>query len=244
MSAPIDPLLDADWSSGVNPQGLPPQIPYPGVGGLKYDSNIHQATPTLDLLEHAPSAIGRSYGPERNINGFIKIPVTFVDVNPYSAGKNPLVHQSNTDALGECTNIGSGPEPDGININVSSLRLRGTRSPPQTYEPDKWKLYYRLICEGADFDAAIILRDVIFAESVTISALMASIPIYEMFIAHGGANRMWQLLLDTKGAVQGKQKYRCRLCPAGNRPEWKHARDSIRHFNKNHFGFSFPCNYW
>lgn len=167
VSALIDPLLDADWSSGVNPQGLPPQISYPGVGGLTFDSDIHQATPTLDLLEHAPDAIGSPYGPEGNINGFIKIPVTFVDVNPFSAGMNPLFHQSNTYALGECANIDSGPEPDGININVSSLRLRGARSPPQAYEPDKWKLSYRLICEGADFDAAITLRDVIFAESVT-----------------------------------------------------------------------------
>ena len=242
-SVSTDLLFNANGFSGVNSQGLQAQIRYPGVVGLTSDSDT-TCIPTLDLLDHGPDAIGSLFGPDGNIDEFINTPDTMVDVNPYSAGMSPPFHQCTVDAPGGWTSIGDGAAPDGININISSLRLRGGRSPPQTYEPNVWRLYDRLIYEGAEFDAAIVLRDVIFADGVTLKALMAPIPTREMFLAYSGASRMWQLLLETKQVVPGKQKYRCRLCPVENRPEWKHDRDSIRHFNKDHFGFSFPCKYW
>jgi len=105
-------------------------------------------------------------------------------------------------------------------------------------------LYNRLISEGADIGVAMVLRFIIFADGVTIDALMASIETPEMVRAFGGAKRMWKLLLETKEMAIGKKKYRCLLCPMENRREYGHNRDAVRHFNKEHFGFSFTCDYW
>ena len=55
---------------------------------------------------------------------------------------------------------------------------------------------------------------------------------------------MWGLLLEMKEVVPGKKKFCCLLCPLENRREYSHNRDAMRHFNKDHFGFSFRCEYW
>jgi len=136
------------------------------------------------------------------------------------------------------------PTHNGPSTSTLSLRLRGPRSPPQTYEGDVVRLYNRLIDEGADIGTAMVLRFIIFADGVTIDALMAPIETPEVVRAFGGATRMWGLLFETKETVTGKKKYGCLLCPPENRREYGHNRDAVRHFNKDHFGFKFPCDYW
>jgi len=74
--------------------------------------------------------------------------------------------------------------------------------------------------------------------------LMAPIEVPEMVRASGGATRMWELLLETNETTLGRKKYRCLLCPLKKRFEYSDSRDAVRHFNKDHFGFFFPCEYW
>ena len=116
------------------------------------------------------------------------------------------------------------------------------RSSPQKYEGDVGRLYDQSINEEADIGAAMSFRYVVFANGVT-DALSAPIKTREVVGVCDGANRMWKALLETRVA-QGKKKYFCLLCPVGKRREYRHGRDTIRHFNRDHFGFSFPCEYW
>ena len=55
---------------------------------------------------------------------------------------------------------------------------------------------------------------------------------------------MWQMLLETKEVMPGKKKYFCLLCPAEGCSGYNYDRDAVRHFNREHFGFAFPCEYW
>ena len=126
---------------------------------------------------------------------------------------------------------------------MSALQHRGARSPPQPFEGNIEKLYDRLVYERADIGAAWVLRFVIFANGVTYDALVAPIEMPELLRASGGGTRMWGLLLEVKEMPAGK-KYRCLLCPLESRAEYRHNHDALRHFNRDHFGFSFPCEYW
>ena len=162
--------------------------------------------------------------------------------NPRGAWANSLFHHNNTDVLRGWTNSGDGPAR-GV-TNIRSLRRRGVRSPPQKSEKDLLKLFLRLMSEGANIRAAVILRDVIFAAGVTRDALMAPIQEREMSIEYGGATRMWQLQLETREVAPGKKKFFCLLCPVGGCRGWNHERDTVRHLNRDHFGFTFPCENW
>ena len=133
---------------------------------------------------------------------------------------------------------------DGSDITTSSLRIRGKRSCPQAYEGDTQRLFDRFMREGADINTAILLCYIIFAEGVTVHALMAPTKTSGVFHACNGAGKMWEMLLETKEVIPGEKKYCCLLCPVENRREYRHSRDAIRHFNRDHLGFSFPCEYW
>lgn len=89
----------------------------------------------------------------------------------------------------------------------------------------------------------MILRDIIFADKVTVNALMA--PVTPKMIGRSNrATRMWHLLLEVKEAVPGKKIYCCLLCPLETRCEYSENHDALRHLNKEHFDFSFRCEYW
>jgi len=90
----------------------------------------------------------------------------------------------------------------------------------------------------------MFLLYVIFAEGVTFDALMAPIQAGEVLRTCDGASKMWKMLLETREVIPGQKKYRCLLCPVGNRVDYGHNHDAVRHFNRDHFGFSFPCEYW
>ena len=191
------------------------------------------------LAGYVPNVINTSSGYSEIDSG----PINFLDptMNPIPRGAwaNSLLHHSNTDVLWEWTDSGDGPARDVIKI--WSPQRRGVRSPPQKNEKDLLKLFLRLMVEGADIRAAVILRDVIFPAGVTRAALMAPIQEREMSIDYGGAKWMWQLLLEPREVAPDKKKFFCLLCPVSGRRGWNHERDTVRHFNKNHFGFSFPC---
>jgi len=190
--------------------------------------------PALILPSHTPKAVIGSSSSNEGDDRFANTPSVMMGADPPSTWANPQAWHGNTSAEGGETN----------NITISSLRIRGKRSAPQTYQGDVERLYDRLMGEGADINAAILLRYFIFAEGVTVDALMAPAQTNDVFHACNGAKKMWEMLLETKEAMPGKKKYCCLLCPVENRREYQDSRDAIRHFNRDHFGFSFPCEYW
>ena len=90
----------------------------------------------------------------------------------------------------------------------------------------------------------MIVRNIIFAAEVTFDALMAPIQTHEMSLAYGGEKMVWQMLLEMKEVMPGKTKYFCLLCSVGGCRGYSYDRDAVRHFNRDHFGFSFPCEHW
>jgi len=52
------------------------------------------------------------------------------------------------------------------------------------------------------------------------------------------------MLLEKKEVVLGQVKYFCLMCPLGGCQGYNLDRDAVRHFNREHFGFSFPCEHW
>jgi hypothetical protein len=240
---PVDPSIDLNMFIGMNTQMS--QVPTLYSGDLDVlGAAGPSVAPGLGLPVHIPDVLINPFVSNGNVGGSMNIPGTMMDVNPRGAWANLPFHQGNAGAQERWTNTGDVPVHNGSNITTSSLRLRGTRLPPRTHEGDVCNLYNRLIREGADLSVAAVLHDIIFAGGVTFEALMAPIRTREMSDAYGGATRMWQLLLKAKEVVPGEQKYHCLLCPVGNRKAYKYDRDAVRHFNKDHFGFSFPCNRW
>jgi len=227
-------------------QVLQDQMPYTTDINRAYDlgNTGPELVPALGLPRHIPNAIIDSSGSNEDAGGFINRPGRMMGVHPSSAWANPPSFHGNAIAEEGEANTSDVPACSGLNVTTSCLRLRGVRSPPQTYEDDVGKLFDRLIREGADIGAAMFLRYVIFAEGVTIEALMAPIQARKVFRACDGASKMWKVLLETKGLIPGKKKYCCLLCPVRNRVEYRHDHDAVRHFNRDHFGFSFPCEYW
>ena len=245
-----DPLLNAPISfntlNDANVQMSQAQIWNSGDVGPAYGRGNTSAEPIPGriLARDVPNAISTSSGSSRTACGPINSVDPTMDFNPLGVGADPLLHHDNMEVQRGRTSRGDGPACDVIDVNVMSLRLRGVRLPPQTYEKDVLKLFLRLMSEGANIRAAVILRDVIFAAEVTFNALMAPIQKRELSIEYGGAKRMWQMLLEKKEVVPGQVKYFCLLCPFGGCRGYNLDRDAVRHFNREHFGFSFPCEYW
>ena len=221
------------------------QAPMAYIGDVCPADNFgYRLVPALELQERVPNTIIDLFDSNGDVGGFINMPGRMMVVNPRGAYANPPFCYGNAAAKGGRTGSSGVPARNEHNISILSLRLRGIRPPPQPYEGDVRRLYDRLIREGADIGAAMVVRYIIFEYEVTADALMAPVETPEMVRASGGATRMWELLLETKEMIPGKKKYRCLLCPLENRFEYGHNRDAVRHFNKDHFGFSFPCEYW
>ena len=225
---------------------LQEQMPYTAYGNPTYDFGITgpELVPALGQPHHIPNPIVDCFGWNENADGPINVPDGMIGDNPPSAWVNPPSFHSNKITEGGETITGNVPGCDRLNVATSSLRLRGVRSPPQTYEADVVKLYSRLLQEGADVMTAMFLLFVIFAEGVTIDALMAPFQAGEVLRTCDGASKMWKMLLETREEIPGKKRYCCLLCPVGNRAEYSHDHDAVRHFNRDHFGFTFPCEYW
>ena len=239
----LDPPINFDAFSGAIPQMLQAQLPYTGDVDLMYDFG-HRLVPALELQGHVPNTIIGSFSSNGDVGGSENVPDPMMAVNPCGACANPACFYGNATDQGKWMDASDVPARNEHNISMPCLRLRGIRSPPQAYEGDVRRLYDRLIREGADVGAAMVLLYIIFEYGVTFDALMAPIQTPEMVRASGGATKMWELLLETKEMLPGKKKYRCLLCPLENRFEYIHNRDAVRHFNKDHFGFSFPCKHW
>ena len=240
---PIDPPVYFGALSGASMQTLQAQTPYASDVGVPYELG-NELVQARELQGRVHNTIRGPFGSNEDIGWFVDVPGPIIAVNPRGNSANPPSYHSNATAQGGWMNISDVPMPNGPNTSTLSLRLRGRRPPPQAYENDAERLYNRLIAEGADIGTAMILCFFIFADGVTTDALMAPIKTPEIVRAFDGATRMWGLLLETKETVTGKKKYCCLLCPPENRREYGHNRDAVRHFNKDHLGFSFPCDYW
>ena len=243
---PVDPPIDFNSFGNMNAQILREQMSY--ATDINHANDLRNTSfelvPALGLPGYIPIT---NIGPlcsNENTGGLINVPNLMMAANSPSSWANPLSRQSNAIAAG-CENNGSGvPACNGLNIKSSSLRIRGVRSPPQTYEGNVGRLCDRLIHEGADISTVMFLRYVIFATEVTVDALLAPLQPSEVVHVCDGANRMWKMLLEMKEVTPGEKKFCCLLCPVGNRREYRYGRDAVRHFNKDHFGFSYPCEYW
>jgi len=240
---PIDLPAYFGALSSASMQTFQAQTPYASDVGLPYELR-NELVQARELEGHIHNTIRGPFGSNEDIGWFMDVPGPIIAVNPRGVRANPPFYHSNATAQGGWMNISDVPASNGPSTSTLSLRLRGGRSPPQAYEGDAERLYNRLIAEGADVGTTMILCFLIFADGVTTDALMAPIETPEIVRAFGGATRMWGLLLETKVTVTGKEKYCCLLCPPENRREYGHNRDAVRHFNKDHFGFSFPCDYW
>ena len=246
LEALLNAPINSNTLNDANVQTSQAQILYSGDDNPAYSRGNTISMPMLGriLAGDVPNAIGTSSGSSETAGRPINFLDPIMNSNPRGRGANPLLHHDNTEVQRGWTNRGDGPAHDVIDVNIMSLRLRGIRLPPQTYEKDVGKLYHRLIYEGAESRAAVILRDVIFAAEVTIDALMAPIKKRELSIEYDGAKRMWQMLLEKKEVMPGQVKYFCLLCPLGGCRGYNLDRDAVRHFNREHFGFSFPCEHW
>jgi len=222
------------------------QTPSAADLNLTYDfgNSWSEQVPAMVPPGHIPSALIGPSSLNEDASRFINMPGPMIGVDPPSTWANRLSWSDNAIAEWSGANTRNAPVHNELNITTSSLRIRGVRSPPQTYEGDAKRLYDRLMREGADIDAAILLRYIIFAEGVTVDALMAPTQTSDVSHACNGARRMWEMLLETKEVMPGKKLYRCLLCPVQNRREYRYDRDTVRHFNRDHFGFSSQCEYW
>ena len=220
----------------------PEQMPHTVDVDLAPD--LGNTRPALGPSGHIPNTNIGSFFLNDNTGWFINAPNLMMGANPRRAWADPLSQHSNAMVAGSESNRSGVPARNGVNITTSSLRIRGVRSPPQTYEGDIGRLCDRLIYEGADISTVIFLRYVIFAKEVTVDALLAPLQPSEVVRVCDEASRMWKMLLETKEVVPGETKYCCLLCSVGNRREYRHCQDALRHFNRDHFGFSFPCEYW
>ena len=236
----IDPPINLGTFSGASPQMFQAQMPYAGNFDPAWNFG-YEPVPAPKLLGHVPNTVCGYFGLIGDAGGFIGVPDLMIGIDPRGTWANLPLYDSN---VGGWVATGDIPARNGRNNTIESSRLRGIRPRPQKYEGDVGRLYDRLIHEGADLGAALILRYIIFADGVTVDALMAPVSTPEMIGISNGATRMWGLLLERKEMVSGKRKYRCLLCPLENRREYGHNRDAVRHFNKDHFGFSFQCEYW
>jgi hypothetical protein len=235
----------SQWSEWAGCSEL--QMPYAGDVDIPFafENTEAELLPAQNPLERVPNAIDSSCGSNGIVGGFVNRSLPMTDINPCDVWANPPFNHDNTSAQGEWMVTLDLPAHNGVDVNISSLRLRGVRLPPQSYEGDRHKLYHRLIREGAEHCILrLFVHDVIFAKGVSFDALMAPTRKRETSLLYGGAERMGQALLETKQGMPGSKKYFCLLCPVRNRAGWKDDRDAIRHFNREHFGFSFPCEYW
>ena len=250
-STDVDPYGSVNTRHQVNPQGFLPPMIYPAFVNSteNHDLGVHRAGTTSEQpgsaqfftqsLTNGPAPIDQPMNATAPMGG----------VGLFDAG--PMVSFYNSDTPpGVDMRVGDAPGRDGMYISFPLTRRTKTgrrapvRSPPRTVEANVDVLCTRLLAEGADIEAVEIIRKVIFATVVNEEALMAPITTYEKWSEYNGATRVWQLLLVAKEAMPGETSYCCRLCPETRRPEYKHKRDAVRHFKKDHFGFAEACIYW
>jgi len=242
----LNPPFDFKSFSNMNAQMLRQQMAYTADVNLPYDlaNSLPQHVPALVLPGHIPNTEIGSFRAHEDAGSFVNTPSPMMGVDHPRTWMNLPSRHDNAIAEGGETRTRNTPVRNRLDITTSSLRIRGKRSRPQAYEGDAGRLYDRLLGEGADINTVVILRYIIFAEGVTLEALMAPTQTSDVSHACNGASRMWEMLLEKKEVMPGKELYRCLLCPVQNRREYRYDRDATRHFNKDHFGFSFPCEYW
>ena len=156
----IDPPINLATFSGASPQMFQGQMPYAGNSDRGWRFG-YEPVPAPGLLGHVPNTVYGLLGLNGNAGGFIGVPDLMIGINARGTWANLPLYDSNVE---EWVATGNTPARHGRNNTIEALQLRGIRPPPQKYEGDVGRLYDRLIREGADLGAALILRYIIFAD--------------------------------------------------------------------------------
>ena len=94
---------------------------------------------------------------------------------------------------------------------------------------------------GQDFAITWIAKA--FTNGVTPNALTRTLSDEEVnAVDHDHGFRLSQAYDGLLEKVE--DRFGCGLCPEENRANWKHKKDSIRHFKKFHFGVGETCGMW
>ena len=148
-SIPVDPPTNVNPFNDANVQRSHAQIPYSDDVGPAYGrrNTSDEPIPGSIFVGDVRNPVSTSSRPIGIAGGLINFFDPVMNVGPRNEWDR-LPHHDNTGVSRGSTNREEGPARDVMNINISSLRLRGARLPPQTYEKDVLKLYHRLEQEG------------------------------------------------------------------------------------------------
>ena len=122
-----------------------------------------------------------------------------------------------------------------------NVAYRKTRRPPAAYSPDVGVVVEGCRADGGE-EHAIALLPKMFSKGISEKALTRKItreearkhnirafmPVYRMLLRNDNAGR-----------------FHCRLCAIdSDQGGWKHAKDVLRHFKRDHFGLANVCSRW
>ena len=116
------------------------------------------------------------------------------------------------------------------------------KKPAAPYEPDLPRLQELSRQRGGqDFAIAWIAKA--FAEGATSGALTRTLSEDEVNAVHH--DHGFRLSQAYDGFLEKvEDRFECGLCPEEKRANWSNKRDSIRHFQKFHFGIGLTCGTW
>ena len=117
------------------------------------------------------------------------------------------------------------------------------KRPAVTHEPNPLRLLELSRQQGGQ-DFAITWIAKVFANGVTTPDALTRT------LSEGGINVVdydhgFRLSQSYDGLLEKvENRFGCGLCPEENRANWKNKKDSIRHFQKFHFGIGETCGVW
>ena len=116
------------------------------------------------------------------------------------------------------------------------------KKPAVTCEPDRLRLQARSRQRGGQaFAIAWIARA--FTSKVTAETLTRALSEEEAgTVDHDHGFRLSRAYDGFLEKVEGR--FECGLCPDEKRANWKNKKDSVRHFQKFHFGIGETCGAW
>jgi hypothetical protein len=113
----------------------------------------------------------------------------------------------------------------------------------RVFEPNLQKVQRRLRQERADAGAIECLGSEIFLDG-TITREAFKVPMtLDQRRARDGTQK-YMLVVEIVPHSHRGVDYRCLLCPAQARAEFKNREDTLRHLYKDHFGLSVDCEHW
>ena len=121
------------------------------------------------------------------------------------------------------------------------VSFRKKTRPAADYTPNLALVQARCITDGGD-PAAINLLQIPFADGISTEALTRRMTRDKARKYNQGTfGQVFRMFLR----VDEENRFRRHLCAFGTDEEgWKHAKDVVRHFKRDHFGLGTGCNRW